>query len=197
MKWYLIVLLCMGSFLTGCAGDVSLVKFSRGTWSQEEKPWALERESRLPCNPKEEQIVLAAEKCQTLKTPQYTYGYLGLVDDDKIVVVFEENKFTPDQFAPKPVERYLVQRGRIRGVLTTVEAVPDVEFEKAVYSAARNAQNPSRFAVTLVRSWRKPLTMKASFIGNCSVQVDVIEGFEPYGPLLCNKLVNYCYKETQ
>lgn len=194
MGWYLVWLFCIGNILAGCTDNFSVIKVSRGTWLLEEKPWTIEKEPRLPSTAKEEQVVAVAEQRQTLKTPSGTYGYLGQVEDDRIVVVFSENKFSPDQFAPKPVEHYLVRSGRIRGSLATVEALPDTSFEQAVYSAARNACNPSRFAVTLVRDWRKkPLTLKASFVGSCTVQVDVIEGFEPYGPVLCNKLVNYCF----
>jgi hypothetical protein len=196
MKWCLVWLLCLGNVLAGCTDKFSLIKISRGTWHQEERRWNIEQESRPPRTPKEEQIVTAAEKRQTLKTVESTYGYLGTVDDDKIVVVFEENRFSPDQFAPKPVERYLVRSGRIRGVLATVEALPDLEFEKAVYNAARNARNESRFAVLLVQNWRKPLTMKASLVGSCTIEVDVIDGLEPYGQVLCKKQVNFCFQES-
>jgi len=197
MKVHLFGLLCFGGVLLGCSDGYSLVKVSRGAWLQEEQPWIIEKELRPPRTPKEELIVKAAELRQTLKHPDHTYGYLGSVGGDRIVVVFEENRFSPNQFKPKPVERFLVNSGRIRGSLATTEALPDIEFEKAVYSAARNAHNESRFSVLLVRNWVKPLTMKASFVGTCTINVVVIDGFEPYGAELCEKLVNFCFQALE
>lgn len=195
MRTVLVWVVFSGLFLSGCSNDFALVRVSHGRWHQKEEPWKLEAEPQPPRNPKEEQAVKAAKNRQTIKMPDLTYGYLGYVDDDNLVAVIEENRFSPDLFAPKKVERFLVRSGRIRGSLVTVEPLPDIEFEKAVLNAARGARNESRFNVLLVRNWIKPLTMKASVVGTCTIEVIVIDGFEPYGTVLCEKLVNFCFKE--
>lgn len=134
---------------------------------------------------------------KTFKDIDHVVGLLGSNGDEGLVVVCEEPRAKTPRFSPKKVTRYIVRSGLICGYQEpSEEAFPDIEFEKAVYASAMRAKSESGFAVTLLKGWVQPVTLKAEALG-CVVEVTAINGYTPYGEILCTKIVNLCRPDRE